>query len=145
MEALKLATAVHPLVSPKYVSERESFLGSFTVLCCSRTAGCSLKGSELCCSLLPSVPVPLLPSSLWAAPSGCLPRRRPPLHGSVAPGTLSSCRSACRPAPLFRVSRVLSPPSALDPRAHEALPRCPRGGVTRAVQPQALPGGPFRR
>lgn len=32
MEALKLATAVHPIVSPKYVSKRESFLGSFTVL-----------------------------------------------------------------------------------------------------------------
>lgn len=32
MEALNLATVVHPLMSPKYVTERESFLGSFTVL-----------------------------------------------------------------------------------------------------------------
>lgn len=82
---------------------------------------------------------------LTAALSGHLRPQRPLLHGSVAPRMLSSCRSACRPAPLFRVSRVLSPPSALDPRAQEALPRCPCGGVTPAVQPQALPGGPFWR
>ena len=78
---------------------------------------------------------------LWFASSGsCVPRVLTPLSHP-----LSSCRSACRPAPLFRVSRVLSLPSALDPRAQEALPRCPCGGVTPAVQPQALPGGPFWR